>query len=226
MSFQTAAAFLMFVGASSIPLNMNLIQVSDSCCGATFFDAATSAVISRASAVSNFNALSVRILCIFITMFFFSFFAKAESLPVGAAAPMVAAVNQQGDRVVFADIYAQGLTLIYFYPKADTPGCTAEACSLRDSFENLKAKGLQIIGVSRDDVAAQKNFHSKYNLPFTLIADTDRVVSKAFGVPLVMGIYAARQSFLVKDGRIVWKSVKAETRGSAQEIQKAIDSLN
>lgn len=161
-----------------------------------------------------------------IAMFFSFLFAKAESLPIGAVAPAITAVDQEGNQVVFADLYAKGLTLIYFYPKADTPGCTAEACSLRDSFENLKAQGLQIVGVSRDDVGTQKKFHSKYNLPFTLISDTDRTVAKAFGVSLLMGIYASRQSFLVKEGRIVWSSPKAQTRDSAQEIQRAIDSLN
>ena len=164
-------------------------------------------------------------LSIFLAMSFFTFFAKAESLPVGVPAPEITAVDQDGNKVLFSDVYAKGLTLIYFYPKADTPGCTAEACSLRDSFETLQAQGLQIVGVSRDNSDTQKKFHSKYNLPFTLIADTDCAVSRAFRVPLLMGIYSSRQSFLVQNGKIAWKSSKAETRGSAQEIQTALDSL-
>lgn len=166
------------------------------------------------------------VVSIFLMTFFSCLFARAESLPVGALAPAVVAVDQDGNKVVFSDVYSTtGLVLVYFYPKADTPGCTAEACSLRDSFEKLKAQGLQIIGVSRNDSVTQKKFHSKYNLPFTLIADMDCSVSKAFGVHLLMGIYAARESFLIKDGRIVWKSLKAETRESAKQIQQAIDSL-
>jgi len=153
-------------------------------------------------------------------------FAKGEPLPVGASAPAITATDQDGNRIQLGDLYAKGLTLVFFYPKAGTPGCTAEACSLRDDFENLKAQNLQIIGVSRDNVASQKTFQSKYQLPFTLISDTDGAVAKAFGVPSLMGIYSSRASFLIREGRIVWKILKAKTRESAQEIQKAIDSLD
>ncbi|PWU10625.1 MAG: peroxiredoxin [Verrucomicrobia bacterium] len=153
-------------------------------------------------------------------------FAKAEPLSVGVEAPAITATDQDGNKINLAEIYAKGLTLVYFYPKADTPGCTAEACSLRDSFENLTTRGLQIIGVSRDGAAAQKAFQSKYQLPFTLISDTNGALAKAFGVPSLMGIYSSRASFLVSDGRIVWRTLKAQTRGSAQEIRKAIDSLD
>jgi len=126
------------------------------------------------------------------------------------------------------DIYAKGLTLVYFYPKAGTPGCTAEACSLRDSYDKLKAQGLHIIGVSRDGAAAQKNFHEQNKLPFTLVADPDGKVADAFGVPKLLGGLVAldsRQSFIVKDGKIAWNSLKAQTSGSAEEVQTALDGL-
>ena len=74
-----------------------------------------------------------------------------------------------GKTIHFGDIYAKGITLVYFYPKAGTPGCTAEACSLRDAYEKLEGEGVQVIGVSRDKVAKQKQFKDQYNLPFTLI---------------------------------------------------------
>ena len=152
----------------------------------------------------------------------------ATPLAVGAPAPTVSAVDQDGTLIHFADIYAKGLTLVYFYPKANTPGCTAEACSLRDSYEKLHARGLQIIGVSRDSAGAQKNFQQQYKLPFTLVADTDGKVAAAFGVPMMMGgvlPLASRQSFIVKDGKIAWNSLKAQTSGSAEEVQKALDGL-
>jgi len=154
--------------------------------------------------------------------------AHAEPLAVGARAPQLSATDQNGNRVQFADIYAKGITLVYFYPKADTPGCTAEACSLRDAYDKLYAQGLQIIGVSRDTAAAQKNFHEKFKLPFTLVADPDGKVADAFGVPKMLGGLIAldqRQSFIVKDGKIAWNSLKAQTRGSAEEVQKALDGL-
>jgi thioredoxin-dependent peroxiredoxin len=152
----------------------------------------------------------------------------AKPLAVGAPAPQVTAVDQNGNLVTFADIYAKGITLVYFYPKAGTSGCTAEACSLRDAYEELHARGLQIIGVSRDGAEAQKRFHEENKLPFILVADADGKVAQAFGVPTMMGgllPVSERQSFIVKDGKIAWNSLKAQTKGSAEEVQKALDGL-
>ena len=148
----------------------------------------------------------------------------SRALDVGATAPDITAVDQDGATVSFADTYKKGTTLIYFYPKADTPGCTKEACSLRDSIAGLRARGLQILGVSEDVVDAQKKFQTKYNLPFTLIADHDGAVAKAFGVPTTMG-FAKRQSFLVQNGKIVWADLKASTSHQAQDVNAALDNL-
>ncbi len=148
----------------------------------------------------------------------------SHALDVGTPAPDITAVNQDGQSVSFTDVYKKGTTLVYFYPKADTPGCTKEACSLRDSFAGLTSRGLQILGVSEDLEAAQKKFQTKYNLPFTLIADHDGAVAKAFGVPTMMG-FAKRQSFLVQDGKIVWADLNASTAKQADDVNKALDSL-
>jgi thioredoxin-dependent peroxiredoxin len=160
-----------------------------------------------------------------VTMSIFSLFAHAQPLKPGAEAPAVSAINQDGESVDFAAAYAKGPVLVYFYPKADTPGCTAQACSLRDSFADLQTDGLTIFGVSSDAPESQKKFQEKYELPFTLIADKDGVVAKAFGVPTVMGL-AARQSFLIKDGRVVWSTPKARTKDHAIEVGEAIANLN
>ena len=159
-------------------------------------------------------------------MRFFGLFAHADSLAVGAPAPTLTATSQDGTPVEFSKIYDRGITLVYFYPKAETPGCTAQACSLRDSYADLSAEGVQVIGVSRDKVAAQKKFQEKYKLPFTLIADEDGSVAKAFGVGLipVVGL-AMRESFLVKDGKIAWVSPKAQTSTHAQEVRDAVKAL-
>jgi len=159
-------------------------------------------------------------------MNFFSLFARAEPLAMGAPAPLLTAKNQDAQDVVFGDVYAKGITLVYFYPKAETPGCTKEACSLRDSYASLHGGGLQILGVSRDTPEAQKRFMERQHLPFTLIADTDGKVAEAFHVPMipVVGI-PMRQSFIIRDGKIVWASLSAQTSGAAKEVQEAIDSL-
>lgn len=161
-----------------------------------------------------------------ILMNLFSLFARAEPLTVGAPAPLVSAPDQDGKSVVFGDLYAKGITLVYFYPKAATPGCTKEACSLRDSYAGLAGKGIEILGVSRDKPEEQKAFRDDQHLPFALIADTDGKVAEAFHVPMipVVGI-PMRQSFLIKDGKIAWISLNAQTSGAAAEVSKALESL-
>ena len=154
----------------------------------------------------------------------FASFAHADPLAPGGAAPDVSAVDQDGKTVNFKDVYAKGATLVYFYPKADTPGCTKEACSIRDNWAELQKKGIQVLGVSEDKPAAQKAFTEKYKLPHTLIADSDGVVAKAFGVPVVLG-FAKRQSFLIADGKCVWNQLSASTEKQAGDVLKAFDAL-
>ena len=151
-------------------------------------------------------------------------FAKADPLAVGAPAPEIAAVDQDGKAVNFKDVYAKGPTLVYFYPKADTPGCTKQACSIRDDWKGLQEKGIQVLGVSEDKTEAQKKFQDKYQLPFTLIADNDGKVAQAFGVPTTMG-FAKRQSFLIKDGKLVWRDLSVSPQTHVAEVNKAADAL-
>jgi thioredoxin-dependent peroxiredoxin len=134
-------------------------------------------------------------------------FARAEPLKVGDAAPAVAGVTDSGAPINLGDVYKKNTyTVVYFYPKADTPGCTKQGCSLRDGNAELAKKGVAIVGVSADTVDAQKAFKDKYNFPFTLIADTDKSVIKAFG-QTGAGL-ASRECYLIKDGKIVYKDVK------------------
>ena len=153
-------------------------------------------------------------------------FLHASPLAPGAQAPVITATDQDGRAVSFPNVYARGITLVYFYPKVETPGCTAEACSLRDAYEGLQASGLQILGVSKDNSEAQKKFQTNRKLPFTLIADTDGRVAAAFGVATipVLGL-TMRQSFLVKDGKIAWSSLSAQTSGAAEEVRNALETL-
>jgi peroxiredoxin Q/BCP len=144
--------------------------------------------------------------------------------PVGKKAPELKAVDQNNQSIDLGEIYKKGLVLIYFYPKANTPGCTAQACSLRDAFEELTESGLTIIGVSTDSPSAQKRFESDHHLPFTLIADEDKAVTKAFGVPTTFG-FAKRQAFLIKDGTIIWFDGSASTGKQADDIKKVLSEL-
>lgn len=148
--------------------------------------------------------------------------AQADPIAVGAALPAVEQQNQDGQVVKLAETGAKGYTLVYFYPKADTPGCTKQACSLRDSYTALTEKGVKIYGVSTDKVEAQKAFKDKYKLPFDLLADSDSKVVDAFGVPKTMG-FSKRQAFLFKDGKLVWSDQEASTEQQAADVLKFLE---
>jgi thioredoxin-dependent peroxiredoxin len=143
--------------------------------------------------------------------------ALAEPIVVGSKLPAVEQQNQEGQAVKLGEVGAAGYLLVYFYPKADTPGCTKQACSLRDSYAKLKDKGVTIYGVSMDKIPAQKAFHEKYKLPFDLLADADGKVVAAFGVPSAMG-FSKRQAFLFKDGKLVWSDMSASTEKQAEDV--------
>lgn len=151
-------------------------------------------------------------------------FSSAQPLAVGATAPAVSGVTETGATLNLGDLYPkQTYTLVYFFPKAETPGCTAQGCSLRDAYAELQDKGVAVVGVSADTVKEQLKFKEKYHFPFTLIADHDHAVMKAFGVPTmpVTG-WAKRQAFLIKDGKIVWADYRASTSKQAEDVLSVI----
>jgi thioredoxin-dependent peroxiredoxin len=152
-----------------------------------------------------------------VTMGIFATSAAAEPLAEGAALPDVSQKNQDDQIVKLAEAGASGWLLVYFYPKADTPGCTKQACSLRDSYAKLTDKGVKIYGVSLDSAKSQKAFKEKYKLPFDLLADKDSAVVTAFGVPAKLG-FASRQAFLFKDGKLVWRDLSASTDKQAADV--------
>ena len=152
-------------------------------------------------------------------------------LEAGAKVPSVGASDQDGNNVRLRDFAGRKL-VVYFYPKADTPGCTAESQAFRDLKGDLTAAGAAIIGVSRDTVAAQKKFAEKYGLNFPLLADTTSAICDAFGVIVEKNMYGKksigiqRSTFLVgADGKIekVWPRVSVEGHGAA--VLEAVRSL-
>ncbi len=142
----------------------------------------------------------------------------ADPLEVGADAPSVTTTDQKGKTVDLDKELSKGLTLVYFYPKADTPGCTKQACNLRDAFEEVTKAGIKVFGVSADTAEDQEAFAEKFTLPFTLLADKKGEVIAAFGVPTIndKGL-AARQSFLIKDGKVIWRDLKAKPTTQAED---------
>ncbi len=146
---------------------------------------------------------------------------RAEPIEVGQEAPQVKGVTEEGKKVNFGNYYKKGAVLVYFYPKADTPGCTTQACNLRDAYTELGEAGITVLGVSMDSPKDQKAFKEKYHLPFTLIADTKGKVVAAFGVPYVE-TYARRQAFLIKEGKIVWRDLQATPASQAEDALAAL----
>ena len=126
-------------------------------------------------------------------------------LKVGDAVPEFSLKDQDNQLVNSTDFIGKNAMVIYFYPKDDTPGCTKQACKFRDEFEAFTDLDVKVIGISADDVASHKNFAIKYNLPFTLLADTDNKVRKLFGVPKSMlGLIPGRVTYVInKEGTII-----------------------
>jgi peroxiredoxin Q/BCP len=145
-----------------------------------------------------------------------------QPLEVGDAAPDVEVRDETGALLQLADAYDEGFTLVYFYPKADTPGCTAQACSIRNDFAQLQSCGVRVLGVSSDVPEAQLRFKEKYRLPFTLLADTEHAVARAFGVRLLLGM-THRETFLIRNGRVVWRDFNPSTTQQAQDVLRAIE---
>lgn len=153
--------------------------------------------------------------------------ATAAGLSAGDAAPGFALHDQQGQQHRLADYHGQWLVL-YFYPKDDTPGCTREACSLRDEFAAFRQLQVAILGVSLDDTESHEAFAKKYRLPFPLLSDSGGKVAKAYGALGGFGPlrYAKRHTFIIgPDGRIarVWRKVNPSAHGG--ELLEALSTL-
>ena len=151
------------------------------------------------------------------------------STPVsaGSPAPDFSLPARSGKTISLHDYRGSKDVLIYFYPKDDTPGCTRESCSLRDSWGELQSAGIVVLGISRDDSASHNAFAAKYNLPFELLTDADHAVHEAYGAwgqnpNPAWGVGPLRKSFLVgKDGRIRQVFDKVDTEHHAEQVLKA-----
>ncbi len=148
-------------------------------------------------------------------------------LEEGKKAPDFTAKNQNGDKVKLSDNKGSRVVL-YFYPKDDTPGCTKQACSLRDGFATFKKKGIKVFGVSIDDEKSHQKFIEKYDLPFDLLADTDKKIVEKYGVWGEKSMYGRkymgthRKTFLIdENGKIVKIFDKVKVAEHADEVLKA-----
>ena len=136
-------------------------------------------------------------------------FARAEPLKIGDKAPELSATTDSGTTLNLGDVYKKNeYTLVWFYPKALTGGCTKQGCSLRDATTELTKKGVAVVGVSTDPVEKQKEFKEVNHFPFPLLSDPDKKVIKAFGQAGVMPV-AAREAYLIdRQGKVVYHDEK------------------
>lgn len=152
-------------------------------------------------------------------------------LTAGSLAPDFSLPDENGESRRLSD-YRGKVVVLYFYPKDDTPGCTAEACGFRDTYADYEKAGVPVLGISPDDVKKHHKFKTKYNLPFTLLADTDHAICELYGVwgrkkfmgKEYDGVF--RTTYLIgKDGTIlhVFENVKPE--GHSQEILKVLEKM-
>lgn len=142
------------------------------------------------------------------------------TLTVGTKAPAFTTKDDQGNTVSLSD-FAGKVVVLYFYPKDDTPGCTKEAQSFRDNYEEYQGKDIVVLGVSNDDEASHTRFKEKYGLPFSLLADTDRSISQAYDVD--GGGYPKRVTYLIDgEGVITHVDDKVKTDTHAQDILATI----
>jgi peroxiredoxin Q/BCP len=145
-------------------------------------------------------------------------------LKEGNKAPDFTANDQNGQTVSLSDFKGKNV-ILYFYPKDDTPGCTAEACSFRDNYQSLLSQGFQVIGVSTDDENSHKKFESKYNLPFPLIADTDQKIVEDYGVWVEKNNYGktymgtARTTFIIDQSGTISNIIeKVDSKNASQQV--------
>ncbi len=146
-------------------------------------------------------------------------------LAAGDNAPDFETETYGGEKIKLSDIYKKGTVALYFYPKDNTPGCTKEACSLRDGMDDLKSHGIQVLGVSTDGVKAHENFRDKYDLNFPLLSDKSKEIINLYGVKSAFGS-AKRETFLIsKKGEIVYIWKKVNTKKHADEILEKVKEL-
>tara|TARA_Y100001970_G_C14119949_1_gene795704 strand:+ start:180 stop:632 length:453 start_codon:yes stop_codon:yes gene_type:complete len=146
------------------------------------------------------------------------------NLKIGDKAPDFEGKNQNNESVKLSSFIGEKVVL-YFYPRDNTPGCTAQACNLKDNFNELSRKGYKIIGVSSDSIKSHKKFEEKYSLPFDLISDEDKAIHKSYGTWIEKSMYGrkymgtARWTFIIDENGIINNIIeKVKTKEHTNQI--------
>ena len=149
--------------------------------------------------------------------------AKAE-LKVGDVAPDFTAASTDGSQVQLKSLVGKAPIVLYFYPKDDTPGCTKQACGIRDSFAAFRKLNAIVYGISYDSIESHKSFIEKYKLPFHLLSDSDHEVAKRYGAASLL--WAKRMTFVIdKAGKIAWINPSVDPSKHSAELQDVLSKL-
>jgi len=144
------------------------------------------------------------------------------TIGLGASAPDFTKTTQNGDTISLSQFRGQKTVVLYFYPKDETPGCTAEACTFRDKFEDFVEAGAVVIGVSQDSEGSHQRFASHHRLPFLLVSDRDKALQKAYGVPKTMGLLPGRVTYVIdRDGKV--QHVFNSQLNAKKHVQEALE---
>jgi peroxiredoxin Q/BCP len=151
-----------------------------------------------------------------------------KELAEGMRAPDFVGKDQTGKEISLKDLKGKKV-ILYFYPKDDTPGCTAEACNLRDNYEGLAAKGFKVIGISADSEKSHERFIEKYDLPFNLVSDTRKEILKAYGAWGLKKSYGKeyqgilRKTFIIDEQGVILRIFnKVDTKNHTEQILEAL----
>jgi peroxiredoxin Q/BCP len=147
-----------------------------------------------------------------------------QLLAVGDTAPDFRLPTENGSYVSVADFLGKKNVVVYFYPKDFTQGCTAEACSFRDSYESFKDLGAEVIGISSDSQNSHRDFAQQHHLPFILLSDVDGSVRKAYEVKKTLGLFAGRVSFVIDKKGVIRHIFSSQTRAAAH-VGEALNIL-
>ena len=145
-------------------------------------------------------------------------------LEAGAPAPEFELANDQGGETTLSELLQNGPLILYFYPADFTPGCTKEACSIRDIHNDIQSVGLQVAGISPQDADSHQRFRDEYDLPFTLLSDPEKVAIKMYDVDGPFGVGVRRATFLINQDRTIQDAIMADVRVGRHEefIRKAV----
>jgi thioredoxin-dependent peroxiredoxin len=150
--------------------------------------------------------------------------ASGTKIGTGDVAPDFALPAAEGETIRLADFRGRAEVVLYFYPKDDTPGCTAEACAFRDSFEAFRDAGAEVIGVSGDSAESHAKFAARHRLPFRLVSDADGSIRARFGVPKTLGLLPGRVTYLIDRQGVVRHVFSSQFR-PAKHIAEALRVL-